>query len=37
VPGAEFQQWHDGKLVSVDAYYDQMAFLTQIGVIPPPE
>lgn len=37
VPGAEFQEWDEGKLESVNAYYDQMTFLTQLGVIPPPE
>jgi len=37
VPGAEFQDWSDGTIESVNAYYDQMALLTQIGVIPPPD
>lgn len=36
VPGAEFQEWSDGTIESVNAYYDQMALLSQIGVIPPP-
>jgi len=36
VPGAEFQEWDDGKLESVNAYYDQMTFLIQIGALPPP-
>lgn len=37
VPGAEFQEWADGKIQSVDAYFDQMAWLIQLGVIPPPD
>jgi len=37
VPGADFQEWKDGRIVSTSAYYDQMALLTQIGVIPPPD
>jgi steroid delta-isomerase-like uncharacterized protein len=36
VSGAEFQEWDDRELESVNAYYDQMTFLTQLGVIPPP-
>lgn len=36
VPGASFLKWRDGKIQSSIHYYDQMAFLTQIGVIPPP-
>jgi predicted ester cyclase len=37
VPGASFLEWSDGKIQSSVHYYDQMALLTQIGVIPPPE
>lgn len=37
VPGASFFKWDGDKIVSDVQYYDQMAFLTQIGVIPPPE
>jgi len=33
VPGAGFLEWKDGKIVSSTQYFDQMAFLTQIGVI----
>jgi steroid delta-isomerase-like uncharacterized protein len=36
VPGASFIDWNGTKIVSENTYYDQMAFLTQIGVIPPP-
>jgi predicted ester cyclase len=36
VPGATFLKWHGDKIVSDTQYFDQMAFLTQIGVIPPP-
>jgi steroid delta-isomerase-like uncharacterized protein len=36
VPGATFLKWQNDKIVSDTQYYDQMAFLTQIGVIPPP-
>lgn len=37
VPGASFIDWNGGKIVSDNTYYDQMAFLTQLGVIPAPE
>jgi len=33
VPGSSFYEWKDGKIVSGVQYFDQMAFLTQIGVI----
>lgn len=36
VPGSSFLDWQDGKIRSSVHYYDQMALLTQIGVIPPP-
>jgi len=36
VPGAGFYEWEDGKIVSGTHYFDQMALLTQMGVIPPP-
>lgn len=35
VPGASLYEWENGKIKKYDAYYDQMPFLTQIGVIPP--
>jgi hypothetical protein len=36
VPGATFFKWQGDKIVSETQYYDQMAFLTQLGVIPSP-
>lgn len=36
VPGATFLTWQGDQIVSDTQYYDQMAFLTQIGAIPPP-
>ena len=33
VPGAGIFEWKDGKIVAGTHYFDQMAFLTQIGVI----
>ena len=33
VPGASFYDWKDGKIVAGVQYFDQMAFLTQIGVV----
>ncbi len=33
VPGAGYYEWKDGKMVSATHYFDQLAFLTQIGVI----
>lgn len=33
VPGASFFEWKDGKIASEVAYFDQLALLTQIGVI----
>ena len=33
VPGASFYEWKDGKFASETAYFDQMAFLSQIGAI----
>lgn len=33
VPGASFYEWKGGKIVTGVQYFDQMAFLTQIGVI----
>lgn len=36
VPGAGFFRWDGGKIVSATHYFDQMALLTQIGVIPSP-
>jgi steroid delta-isomerase-like uncharacterized protein len=36
VPGASFIDWNGDQIESDTVYYDQMSFLTQIGVIPPP-
>jgi steroid delta-isomerase-like uncharacterized protein len=36
VPGAGFYEWQEGKMAAGTHYMDQMALLTQIGVIPPP-
>ncbi|MGH8502833.1 MAG: ester cyclase [Gammaproteobacteria bacterium] len=36
VPGSSFLEWQGDKIRSSVHYYDQLAFLTQIGVIPPP-
>ncbi|HET6781136.1 MAG TPA: ester cyclase [bacterium] len=33
VPLAAFYEWKDGKIISGTHYFDQMAWLTQIGVI----
>ena len=33
VPGSGFYEWKDGKIVSGTHYFDQLSFLTQIGVI----
>jgi len=35
LPGASFIEFKDGKIVSDTLYFDQMAFLTQLGVIEP--
>jgi steroid delta-isomerase-like uncharacterized protein len=36
VPGATFLKWQGDHIVSDTQYYDLMAFLTQIGAVPPP-
>lgn len=36
MPGASFYQWEGDKIKEYNSYFDQMALLTQIGVIPPP-
>jgi steroid delta-isomerase-like uncharacterized protein len=33
VPGASFYEWKDGKFASETTYFDQLAFLSQIGAI----
>ena len=35
LPGSSFIEFKDGKIVSDTLYFDQMAFLTQLGVINP--
>jgi len=37
VPGAGFYRYSGGKIVDGRHYFDQMSFLTQLGVIPPPQ
>ncbi len=36
VPGAGFYRYNGGRIVDGRHYFDQMSFLTQLGVIPPP-
>jgi predicted ester cyclase len=36
VPGAGFYDWRNGRIVKGVNYLDNMSFLAQIGVVPPP-